>query len=150
MKKFFVAALAVAVNASWAGLGGAPATGFGPRVLSAQTQTRPAGAGAPAFTDTERKLESGTTVHEYVDASGVVFAVSWSGPYPPDLKELLGSSHFDAMVAHANRMAGTGRTQLQLRQPDLVVISGGHMGAFQGKAWLPARLPAGFDPKGIQ
>lgn len=144
MKKLFVAALACGFGASWAGLGGPPAN-FGPRVLSAQV--KPAAAGA--FTDSERKLESGTTVHEYVDTAGVVFAVSWSGPYPPDLKELLGI-HFDTMVAHANSMAGTGRTQLRLKQSDLVILSGGHMGAFQGKAWLPARLPAGFDPKDIK
>lgn len=147
MKKLLVvAALATGLNAAWAALGGAPSN-FGPRVLSAQT--RNASTGQSTFTESERTLESGTTVHEYVDAAGVVFAVSWSGPYMPDLKELLGA-HFDTMVAHANSTARPGRSQLLLKQSDLVVVSGGHMGAFQGKAWLPARVPAGFDTKGIK
>jgi hypothetical protein len=30
---------------------------------------------------------------------------------------------------------------------EAVVVSEGHMGAFEGRAWLPARLPAGFDPR---
>lgn len=146
MKKLFAAVLAASVMSSWAGLGGAP-SGPGPRVLSAQSNA--GSTGQAAFTDRERKLDSGTTVHEFVDANGIVFAVSWSGPYLPDLKELLGK-HFDTMVAHANGMARSGRTQLALRQGDLVIVSGGHMGAFQGKAWLPARLPAGFDAKDIK
>jgi hypothetical protein len=33
-----------------------------------------------------------------VDGNGLVFAVSWSGPYLPDLKELLGS-HFGMLVS---------------------------------------------------
>jgi hypothetical protein len=27
----------------------------------------------------------------------------------------------------------------------VVVQSGGHMGAFEGRAWIPSRVPAGFD-----
>jgi hypothetical protein len=30
---------------------------------------------------------------------------------------------------------------------DVVVQGSGHMGAFNGHAWLPSRLPAGFDPQ---
>jgi hypothetical protein len=116
-------------------------------VLAAQSQS--GSTGRAAYTDVEKKLESGTVVHEYVDASGTVFAVSWAGPFLPDLKEILGS-HFNAMVTHANKSAKAGRSQLALRQSDLVIVSGGHMGSFEGRAWLPAKLPAGFEPGDIK
>ena len=37
----------------------------------------------------------GATVHEYVSRDGIVFAVSWSGPTLPDLKQstILFGSH---------------------------------------------------------
>lgn len=135
------------MSSSWAGLGNAPAH-FGPGAKPAQA--RAASTGAATYTDLERTLDSGTTVHEYVDASGVVFAVSWSGPYLPDLKEILGDAPFDKMVSQANRMPKGGRSPLVLKRRDLVVESGGHMGAFQGRAWLPDQLPPGFKPGDIQ
>jgi hypothetical protein len=103
-----------------------------------------------AYTEISRTLKSGTVVHEYVDASGAVFALSWSGPYKPDLKRLLGR-HFERLndeQARAPRQAN--RSRLDVDTSDLVVQSGGHMGAFEGRAWLPSRLPAGFDPQEMQ
>jgi hypothetical protein len=135
------ALLATWMSDSWAALGSTPAN-LGPRVLVSV-------APRANYNDIEKKLESGTVVHEYLDANSTVFAVSWSGPSLPDLKEILGS-HFDAMVAHAGKAAKSGRSQLALRQSDLVIISGGHMGAFEGRAWLPAKLPAGFSPSDLR
>jgi hypothetical protein len=146
MKAVVAALLAMTMNVTWAGLGSTPSN-LGPRALAAQN--RSGSTGLAAYTDVEKKLESGTVVHEYVDAQGTVFAVSWSGPFLPDLKELLGS-HFDAMVAHAGKARRAGRSQLSLKQSDLVIVSGGHMGAFEGHAWLPAKLPAGFKPGDIK
>ena len=99
--------------------------------------TTSAGAG---YTDIARTLESGTVVHEFVDATGSVFAVTWSGPFKPDLKTLLGR-HFGALAAGARRSTPNGTSD------DAVVQSGGHMGAFEGRAWVPSRLPAGFDTR---
>lgn len=146
MKAVVAAVLCISMSGAWAALGGAPAN-FGPRVLAAKSQTE--STGGAAYSDLERKLDSGTVVHEYVDASGVVFAVSWSGPIMPDLKEILGT-HFDTMVAHAGRGARGGRSQIAVAQPDVVIVSAGHMGAFEGRAWLPAKLPAGFNPSDIK
>lgn len=147
MRVLVAALLAIWMNSSWAALGSTPAN-LGPRVLAAQTHT--GSTGLAAYTDSERKLESGTVVHEYSDANGTVFAVSWSGPYLPDLKELLGT-HFDTMVEHAKKRPGAARrSQIKLKQSDLVIVSSGHMGAFTGRAWLPAKLPAGFNPGDIK
>lgn len=124
--------LAAAAGTAWATLGEAPAAGA--------TRTPVAGTG---YSVAERHLDTGTTVREYVDAGGTVFAVSWSGPYLPDLQQLLGQS-FDAL---ASAPAGRSRTALAVDRADVVIRSTGRMGAFEGRAWLPPRLPSGFDPK---
>jgi hypothetical protein len=136
--------LASFMCASWAGLGGSPAN-LGPHVMASQSKP---GASA-VYTEVQKDLDSGTTVHEYLDANGVVFAVSWSGPVLPDLKEILGP-HFAAMAAQGARQGPGQRSHLSVRRPEVVIASEGHMGAFQGRAWLPARLPAGFDPHNIE
>jgi hypothetical protein len=98
------------------------------------------------YTEVARTLPSGTRVREYADASGAVFAVSWSGRHKPNLKKLLGR-HFESFhnaAAVKERRANLSR--LDVDTGDLVVESSGHMGAFEGRAWLQSRLPAGFDP----
>jgi len=127
---------------SWAALGGAPAN-LGAHAGPERSST--ASTGITTYTVLQKQLDSGTTVHEFVDASGTVFAVSWSGPFLPDLKEILGD-HFDAMLAQAAKGQRGQRSQLTLRRSDVVIVTAGHMGALEGRAWLPAKLPAGFDP----
>lgn len=146
MKALVMALLIVSTASAWAGLGGTPAN-LGKDAVA--TKANKATTGLSTYTDVEKTLESGTTVHEYLDASGTVFAVSWSGPYLPDLKDILGT-HFDTMVAQAGKRPGAGRSRLVVKQADVVIVSGGHMGAFEGKAWLPEKLPAGFKPGDIK
>ena len=135
-------ALAAAVPA-FAALGSAP-TSPPPSASPATAQQAVTAAGA-AYTHLQRQLDTGTVVHEFVDAGGTVFAVAWSGPFLPDLRELLGAS-FPAL----QESAAHGRTSaLSINRPDLVLVSAGHMRAFEGRAWLPTSLPAGFDPRQI-
>jgi hypothetical protein len=141
--KSLVAALTAAcfVSGSWAALGAAPERS------PAQTGA-PGPAGAAGYTIVERQLDSGTTVREFVDHRGMVFAVSWSGPFLPDLKQLLGT-HFDAFAARGRGQQRSHRNRLAMQDAGAVIVSEGHMGAFQGRAWLPSRLPAGFDVRGM-
>ncbi len=143
--KALLAALAAGLFscAGWAALGGPPAD-LGAHVVAARSST--VTTGSATYTMTESTLDSGTTVRQYVDAGGTVFAVSWSGPSAPDLKELLGA-YFDTMVAHASGRRGGQRSRLALRRSDVVITTAGHMGALEGRAWVPAKLPVGFDPK---
>lgn len=142
--KSLLAALAAAsfMSGSWAGLGAGP--GHWPQQMGG-ANAGVVSNGAARYTIVQHPLDSGTTVQEFVDGSGVVFAVSWSGPFLPDLKELLGT-HFDAMAAQG---PGAQHARLALKTADAVIVSTGRMGAFEGRAWLPARLPAGFDPRSI-
>jgi hypothetical protein len=139
---YALAGLLLASGVARAGLDAAP-EGQGARTTAATTS-----AGIP-YNDSIRTLRGTTLVHEYTDATGKVFAVSWSGAFKPDLKQLLGR-HFDAYRQDGERTAqrrGADRSHQRVDLGELVVVSGGHMGAFEGHAWLPSRLPAGFDPQ---
>ena len=46
---------------------------------------------AQAYTIHEIRAATGTNVREYVSSSGRVFAVAWQGPWPPDMRQILGS-----------------------------------------------------------
>ena len=83
---------------------------------------------------------SGTVVREFVSPAGKVFAVSWSGPTLPDLRQVLGP-YFDTYVAALQQRKARGPVSIVL--PGLVVQSSGHMRAFVGKAYLPDGMPAG-------
>jgi Protein of unknown function (DUF2844). len=125
---------------SWAALGGAPARLQEHAVKATSGKVSTA---TGSYTVMQKELDSGTTVHEYLDSAGTVFAVSWSGPFLPDLKEILGP-HFDTM-AQAGKRRDQQRSRLAVRRSDVVIISDGRMGAFEGRAWVPAKVPAGFD-----
>src|SRR5690348_17204730 len=46
---------------------------------------------APGYSVQEIAAANGTDVREYVSPSGVIFAVSWSGPAMPNLQQTLGT-----------------------------------------------------------
>jgi hypothetical protein len=96
----------------------------------------------------EIQLPSGTLVREYSGADGKVFAVTWNGPFMPNLRQTLGQ-YFDAYVtaAKANR---ADHRHLQIEQSDLVVQASGRMHSFSGRAYLPPALPRGVSPGDLQ
>jgi hypothetical protein len=91
----------------------------------------------------ELAAPTGTIVREYVSPAGRVFAVAWEGPWPPDMRQLLGSSfdRFSARLAAHRR----GRGPLVVDEPDLVVVWSGHPRAFHGRAYLRSLVPADVD-----
>jgi len=88
----------------------------------------------------ELTLGSGTVVREFVGPQGTVFGVAWQGPIKPDLERLLGAG-FQRFTAAA-RVPHGGHRWLAVREPDLVVESGGRMRNFTGRAYLPQLLPS--------
>jgi hypothetical protein len=107
------------------------------------------GGGAAAYSLSTSVLDTDTVVREYSDSHGVVFAISWSGPVLPDLRTLLGV-HFATMRTAQAARPRAGNSQLALHKPEVVIISGGHMRAYTGRAWIPAALPAGFSTDSIE
>jgi hypothetical protein len=104
-----------------------------------------------AFALHEIRSASGTMIREYVNPSGVVFAVAWDGAWLPDLRQVLGD-HFDRYqaVMRSRQRARTGRGAVVIDEPGLVVQMSGHPRAFKGRAYLPALLPAGLQLESIR
>lgn len=156
MKKRLVCTGIVALLATmpaWAALGGAPSFHGVPSTPSSALRVMSASGKAAAPWSINTMTQDGDTViREYLDSSGKVFAVSWRGPRIASIDTLLGS-YFPAWekglaAAHAARGGGYG--PVVLREPGLVVETGGHMGSLLGRAWLPKALPQGFTTDLIQ
>lgn len=101
---------------------------------------------AAGVTQQSSTLPTGTTVVEYLDKTGIVFAVTWTGPVLPDLPATLGSyfPQFNMQVQQLGRAARAGGV-LNLRTADLVVHSQGRMRHFSGYAYAPGLVPVGLD-----
>jgi len=91
----------------------------------------------------EIQTPSGLVIHEYLSASGKVFAVSWRGPGMPDLSRLLGT--YAAEVQQATPRPHFDHHHLSVQTPNVVVWSAGHLRTFIGRAWAPALLPPDFS-----
>lgn len=86
---------------------------------------------------------SGTLVHEYLSRSGTVFAVSWQGPRPPNLRQLFGSYFENFVGAAAAQSHPGGHRQVSLAQADFVMQAVARLRAFRGRAYVPSLVPAG-------
>jgi Protein of unknown function (DUF2844) len=99
------------------------------------------------------EISSGAqTVHEYVSRQGQVFAVTWQGPVPPNMRQLLGEyfGRFQSAAVAAHQQSPGQHRQFQLAQPDLVILSSGRLRNFRGIAYLPTLLPAGVTVDQLQ
>ena len=98
------------------------------------------------FTVEQITTPDDTVVSEYVDQGGTVFAVTWSGPRPPDVSTLLGTyfkQYRDA--ANTGSPSQFGLHAASVHASDVTVETAGHMGFMWGRAYLPARMPAGVS-----
>jgi Protein of unknown function (DUF2844) len=90
----------------------------------------------------EMTLTSGTVVREFAGLDGKIFAVAWHGPYMPNLRQALGK-YFDGMGSAPRSRVDHNHVQIQ--QGDLVVVNGGHMLSFAGRAYLASAIPVGVS-----
>ncbi len=100
-----------------------------------------------AYTLHELQSPTGITVREYYTASGTVFGVAWEGPWPPDMRQLLGS--YFGQFQRANEEARkTRRTRgvLVVNDGNLVVRAAGHGRSFSGFAYATGLLPLDVQP----
>jgi hypothetical protein len=86
-----------------------------------------------------------TTVREYLNQSGVVFAVAWKGMVNPDLTTLLGAYAGEFQEAKQRNAGKHGQRQLRVKGSRVIVEIWGHMRNLQGRAYLPALLPEGVS-----
>ena len=89
----------------------------------------------------EITADSDMRVREFLNREGIVFAVTWSGPVVPDLHRLLGA-HF---ATYSKALAGLQQPGLhrsvRIALDGLMVEQGGHLRAYDGRAYLPALVP---------
>lgn len=100
------------------------------------------------YTIHQLSSEHGRVVREYVSPAGIVFGVAWQGPTMPDLQQLLGSYYGQLQQAAQSRKHRGGPLVIQTK--DLVLVSGGHMRSFHGRAYLPSLLPTNLSPEVVQ
>lgn len=98
----------------------------------------------------EMKAPTGTVVKEFVSPAGRVFAVSWHGPFIPDMQQILGAyfQQFSAALQAQHRQYG--HHPLNIQEPGFVVQTGGHMRAYTGRAYVPGMLPQGVHADEIK
>lgn len=107
-------------------------------------QTTSSGA---SFTVSESTDANGIFVRQYVDSSGLVFGIAWKGSFVPDLENLLGgfTAGFKNAVHKKGKLRGSRR--LKVDTGFIVVEGGGRQRDQSGRAYIPVKLPAGFDLK---
>jgi len=140
LRLLILAAACMGAPAARAALGGS-AAGIG--ADAAQLHGSLQASQGAAFSTVTITTDNGITVREFVDSSGLVFAVNWSGPAVPDLHGLLGE-YFANYTQVLSALPNAGRQRaIHVVTAGLVVLSGGHLRAYSGLAYLPVRIPAG-------
>ncbi len=87
----------------------------------------------------------GTTLKEYADLAGLVFAVSWQGIKTPDFSVIFGSYYSEYKTEREKIAPERGKRIMNTKAPNIVVSSGGHMRNLHGFAYLPALVPKGVS-----
>jgi hypothetical protein len=134
-------ALAAVSLGALATLGRAPNT---PERTPPQAGPRQAVPADNLYTVHQTVLPTGTVVTEFASLRGQVFALKWQGPVLPDLSQFFGD-YFPAFQAAARQRHASGARggALLVQQRNLVVLSRGRMGRFEGHAYAPELVPAG-------
>src|SRR5271169_3008539 len=101
------------------------------------------------YTFHEIQASTGIAVKEYVSPAGKVFAVTWQGPFHPDLRQLLGM-YFDQFSQAEQAQRAQRRGPVLIQQAGLVVQISGHMRSFWGRAYVPQMLPPGVHAEDIR
>src|SRR5579863_6547714 len=132
---------------AWAALGGDVASIQMDEVRMQGTRRTIA---AEAYTVHEIQAASGTVVREYAGADGKVFAVTFHGPYQPDMRQILGN-YFDQYYRAVTALgARRGRRPVVINEPGLSVQIGGHLRSFAGRAYVPEMLPSAVRAEDLQ
>jgi hypothetical protein len=97
----------------------------------------------------ELQVSNGGTVREFASPTGTVFGVAWSGPFLPDMTQLMGR-YFDTYARAAAQSHRRGRAPLVLHLPGLEFVNSGHPRSFHGHAYVPELVPAGVDASEIR
>jgi hypothetical protein len=144
---FLLCAVAASALPGWAALGGSAESVVTDQV---KFQAKRKMMTTAEYTVHEISRDDGGVIREYVTPAGEVFGVSWSGPTLPDLTQLLGSYRAEFRDTLLAQPKSFSRRPVAVHNTDLVVETGGHIRAFQGRAYVNSLLPAGVSPETIK
>jgi len=104
-----------------------------------------------SYTLHEIQTSTGVAVKEYASPVGQVFAVTWKGPFHPDLRQLLGPYYDEYVQAvRTKRAQRSGHGPISIQHAGLVIQVSGHLRSFVGRAYVPQQLPAGMHVEDIR
>jgi hypothetical protein len=144
---WLLCAAATGASPGWAALGGSVESVAADQVKFQAKRTM---AEMPGYSVHVISRDDGELIREYVTPDGRVFGVSWNGPAIPDLSQLLGSYSAEFHSTLLAQPKSFGRRPASVHNSDLVVETGGHMRAFQGRAYVNSMLPAGVSAETIK
>lgn len=140
--------LGCGANAAWAVLGQAASATAVAASTATPAKRLTAASTSPSglYRVQEVLLETGTSVQEYSNTAGVVFAVVWRGPVLPDLSVLLGD-YFNTFKTEMEQARAQGKrgSPASVARAKLVVHSSGRMRNFYGYAYAPDLIPVGVS-----
>ncbi len=85
-------------------------------------------------------------IKEYLNADGLVFAITWKGHVHPDLSTLLGTYYSDCQKeAKRRRHARRGQGPENIQTSRIRMHRSGHMRSIVGRAICPSLVPKNFD-----
>ncbi|MCE7528026.1 DUF2844 domain-containing protein [Polynucleobacter sp. IMCC 30228] len=97
------------------------------------------------YTIYSQNINPGLVIKEYLTNNGNVFAVTWKGPNLPNFQVVLGSYYSNYLTALQNNPRA-----IFFQDDNIVIESGGVMGGYVGRAYLPKQFPAGMTSANIQ
>jgi len=145
----FIAALGAASLQAVAALGGHPEapSAMNRYTASAKAAVSASDSASGAYRTWVTTTADGSVIKEFANHDGVVFAVTWQGPWRPDLKQLLGSYYTTFQQESAQRVSMHARAPSHVfSKQGLFVSTRGHARAFEGLAYVQALLPPGVSP----
>jgi hypothetical protein len=102
----------------------------------------------PSYEVHELAAPTGIKVRQFVGNTGKIFAVSWSGGWRPNLRDIMGDYYDRFIEGTRGRRRARGVARIEL--PGMVVVMGGHQRAFFGRVYLTDLLPTGLDPEALR
>jgi hypothetical protein len=141
----------LSMRSAFAELGGLPMPQPAADSWATVRVTQHAAAMTAAYSVRETTLGTGTVIREYISTSDTVFGIAWRGPVKPTVADLLGQYFSQYAIGVSATHAARGmRAPVSVDTSTFVVGVGGHMGSFNGRAWLPQLLPVGITGSDIQ
>jgi hypothetical protein len=98
----------------------------------------------------QSSVDDVVTIKEFIDSTGIIYAIRWDGPRPPDLNSLLGQFFPEYKVAIVSTPFRVPHRRLMADSDNLHISQFGRPGNLSGIVYLKNRLPANIHPDDLK